>query len=203
MNKLVEHFNKTFLKGLLIVIPVAVTVFICVWIVKTLEETLGAGIKEIAPLDLYFPGMGVVFGIALFYLIGLLARAWLVRNILGWGERLLQQLPFVKNIYSAIREIANLFDSDKDGESGRVVLVPVGDMGFSLIGFITQSDSEKIPAEITSNGKHKRVAVYLPMSYQLGGYTVFVDPKILTSVDMSVDKASQYVLTAGVSSEQK
>ena len=202
MNRLVEHFNKTFLKGLLTVVPVALTIFVCIWLISSLENTIGGAIKEVVPEALYIPGMGVIIGVSLLYLVGLLAKAWLFRKIVELGESLLRRLPFVKNIYSSVKEIANLFDAEKGKEMGRVVAVEIGDFGFTLIGFVTQANSQKLPPSISSDQEQK-VAVYLPMSYQLGGFTIFVDPKELTEIDMSVDKAMQYVLTAGVTSEKE
>jgi len=143
--------------------------------------------------SLYWPGMGLVTGFLLLFLVGLAVNAFLVRRLLGLGEELLLRVPVVKTVYSAIRDMTRLVNTDKKkGDLDRVVTVDVG-LG-RLIGFVTQEHANTLGI----GGGDDLVAVYLPMSYQIGGYTVYLPRSKVTETDLTVEQAMRIVLTGGV-----
>jgi uncharacterized membrane protein len=99
----------------------------------------------------------------------------------------------VKTVYSAIRDMTRLVNTDKKkGDLDRVVTVDVG-LG-RLIGFVTQEHAKTLGI----GGGDDLVAVYLPMSYQIGGYTVYLSRSKVTETDLTVEQAMRIVLTGGV-----
>ena len=113
--------------------------------------------------------------------------------MLGFGEELLLRVPVVKTVYSAIRDMTRLVNTEKKkGDLDRVVTL---DFGFGkLIGFVTQEHANTLGI----GGGDDLVAVYLPMSYQIGGYTVYLPRSRLTETELSVEQAMRIVLTGGV-----
>jgi uncharacterized membrane protein len=185
-----------FLTGLAAVLPVTVTLYVLYWLGSTAEAFLGGGLKMAISDNLYWPGMGVVAGLVLVFLIGALMRAWLFRKVFRWGERLVERIPLVKALYGAVRDLMGFFSSSDTNAMRRAVMVTVGDTPLRLIGFITREDFGELPAGI---GGDDTVAVYLPMSYQIGGFTAMIPRSAIQPVDMSIEEAMRFAVTAGMS----
>jgi uncharacterized membrane protein len=120
----------------------------------------------------------------------------LFRKAFSLGETLLQRIPGIKSLYGSIRDMVGFFDASKQKEFDKTVMVALGDENVRLMGLVTREDFRDLPEGI---GDEQTVAVYLPMSYQLGGFTVMVPKAKIKPVDMKVDQAMQFVLTAAVS----
>jgi len=180
------------LKGLVTILPISLTVYFVYWLGVTTESLLSRPIKVLVG-DAYWPGMGLVTGFLLLFVVGLAVNAFLVRRVLGLGEELLLRVPVVKTVYSAIRDMTRLVNTDKKkGELDRVVTV---DVGFcKLIGFVTQEHANTLGI----GGADDMIAVYLPMSYQIGGYTVYLPRSRVVETDLTVEQAMRIVLTGGV-----
>ena len=127
-------------------------------------------------------------------IIGLAANFFLVRWLVNTVETVLLRIPLVTILFEALKDVAQLFSKNRDEELGQVVAVDIGDM--RLVGFVTQSGA-LLPGKFADNAQELRVAVYLPMSYQLGGYTVYVPRDKVTPLDISADRAMRAVLTGG------
>jgi uncharacterized membrane protein len=180
------------LKGLVTILPISLTVYFVYWLGITTESLLSKPIK-LAIGDAYWPGMGLVTGFVILFVVGLAVNAFLVRRVLGLGEELLLRVPVVKTVYSAIRDMTRLVNTDKKkGDLDRVVTVDVG-LG-RLIGFVTQEHANTLGI----GGGDDLVAVYLPMSYQIGGYTIYLPRSKVVETDLTVEQAMRIVLTGGV-----
>ena len=180
------------LKGLVTILPISLTVYFVYWLGITTETLLSKPIKLMIG-DAYWPGMGLVTGFLILFVIGLAVNAFLVRRVLGIGEELLLRVPVVKTVYSAIRDMTRLVNTDKKkGDLDRVVTVDVG-LG-RLIGFVTQEHANTLGI----GGGDDLVAVYLPMSYQIGGYTIYLPRSRVVETDLTVEQAMRIVLTGGV-----
>jgi uncharacterized membrane protein len=180
------------LKGLVTILPIGLTVYFVYWLGITTESLLSKPIKLLVG-DAYWPGMGLVTGFIILFVVGLAVNAFLVRRVLGIGEELLLRVPVVKTVYSAIRDMTRLVNTDKKkGDLDRVVTVDVG-LG-KLIGFVTQEHANTLGI----GGGDDLVAVYLPMSYQIGGYTIYLPRSRVVETDLTVEQAMRIVLTGGV-----
>ena len=180
------------LKGLVTILPIGLTIYFVYWLGITTESLLSKPIKALVG-DAYWPGMGLVTGFIMLFVVGLAVNAFLVRRVLGIGEELLLRVPVVKTVYSAIRDMTRLVNTDKKkGDLDRVVTVDLG-LG-RLIGFVTQEHANTLGI----GGSDDMVAVYLPMSYQIGGYTIYLPRSKVTETDLTVEQAMRIVLTGGV-----
>lgn len=138
--------------------------------------------------------MGLVAGVVLLFFIGIIVNAWIFKRVLGLGEHLLGRIPLVKTVYDALRDFMDYFSpSETQEELKKVVMVTLKEV--QLIGFIT-SEIDDLPGISLPDDK---VAVYLPMSYQLGGFTVYISKECVEIIDISLEDAMRRVLTASLS----
>jgi uncharacterized membrane protein len=188
----VNTLGKLFLQGLAIVVPIGLTASLLWWLAIKAERWLGGLMQLILPEGAYLPGMGVVAGIATVILLGILSHVLIFRRLFGLGERLVAQVPLVKTVYAALKDIVSYFSADTRDRFSRVVMVQLPGQPFKLIGFVTRESMQD---------KSNTVAVYMPMSYQIGGYTAYIQRDAIEPVDIGFEEAMRLTLTAGVSSD--
>jgi uncharacterized membrane protein len=188
-----KQLGSILLKGLVTILPIGLTIYFVYWLGVTTEGLLSKPIRFALGESNYYPGMGLITGFIMLFLVGLAVNQFLVRRLLGMGEDLLLRVPVVKTVYSAIRDMTRLVNTDKKkGDLDRVVTL---DLGFGkLIGFVTQEHANTLGI----GGGDDLVAVYLPMSYQIGGYTIYISRSRVHETDLTVEQAMRIVLTGGV-----
>jgi uncharacterized membrane protein len=192
---MLKTIRNLFLKGLATVLPIGITIYLVYWLSTSAEALLGRLIKLVIPDEYYWPGMGLVIGLVLIVLIGILVNAWVIRNILGYGHKLLARIPFIKTVYGALTDLMRLFATGKEkGKLKQVVTAKFGEA--TLIGFVTRDNLEDLPLP----NSRDLIAVYFPMSYQIGGYTAYLPRNSVTPIDIPIDQAMSMVLTAGITS---
>jgi len=192
--------GKIFFTGVLTVLPVVATIYLVIWVVSAIEGFLGKQLKLLIPDEFYHAGMGLLFAVVLIFAVGLLMRALSFRQIIRLGESALLGIPVIKIVYKSLKDFFGLFSGDQTGELLQVVSVGLPGSQMKLLGFITRSDFSDLPQGVANPDD---VAVYLPMSYQIGGYTVMVPRSSITPVTMARDEAMRFVLTAGLKSQEK
>ena len=193
--------SGTFLQGLIVFLPIAITVAILYWLAAITEDLLGTLVKLFIPDERYVKGLGMLIGIVLIFASGLMMKMWVTRRLLARADALMDRIPVVKSIYGSIRDLAAFFS--KNGTRGRfqhVVTVSIAD-NMRLVGFVTRENATELLG--ASGAQEEIVAVYLPMSYQIGGYTIFVPRSAIERMEMSVEDAMRFVLTAGMSSNKE
>jgi uncharacterized membrane protein len=190
-----RRLARTFFTGLATLLPIVVTIAVVLWVIDTAESLLGAVVRPLLPEGSYPRGVGLVVALLLIFAIGVLMEAVLFRRLMGWIERGLERIPLVKTVYGAVRDLMSLFSKSGSRKFSKVVLVKFPGIDAQLIGFVTIEDFAGLPL---APGKD-RIAVYLPMSYTIGGYTVFLSREYLTPLDMSLEDAMRFVVTAGLS----
>jgi uncharacterized membrane protein len=195
MNPQLKWLGRVLLKGLVAILPIGLTVYVVYWLGVTTESLLSGTLKFWLPPDVYRPGMGLVAGFLLLFLVGLLVNAYVVRRVLGLGESLLLRVPVVKTVYASIRDLTALVNTQgRKRELERVVMVKFGPG--RVIGFVTQENAMLPGLAGTASGD--LVAVYLPMSYQIGGYTLYLPRDQIEATDLTVEAAMRIVITGGL-----
>jgi uncharacterized membrane protein len=195
---------RTFLRGLVVVIPVLVTLAVLVWLGASLERVLGGLLRLALPDAYYVPGMGIAAGIVLTFAAGVAMQLWITRRLLLLAEHVLERIPLAKTIYSAARDVMSyLSRSSKSHDLDQVVLVSLPD-GMTVVGFVIDAKGVLMEGVAERDADDDRsVAVYIPLSYQIGGFTAFVPRSRVRRVDMGVQEAMRWVLTAGVSTGEE
>lgn len=187
--------TSIFFTGLLAVLPILVTISLVMWLIGAAESVLGGMLSVVLPSDAYRRGMGLVGGIALIFVVGVAMQGLVTKQVLAWIDQNLHRIPLIKTIYGAVRDLTELVSNKGGQKLGKVVMLQWPGQPVRMIGFITVEDLSRF--EIADD--EDCVAVYLPMSYQIGGHTVFIARKFLTPLDMSLEDAMRFVVTAGVS----
>ncbi len=208
-------FGKAFLRGLAAIVPVVVTIYILWWFLSG-AETLLSGLfpdnpdykpdydpgsdkpEEKYPYLYYTPGLGIAAGIVITLVAGILLNNWLVRWFVNLGTSLFERLPMVKTIYRMLKDMVSFFDNtDKKAFSQVVMVRPVKD-GPEMLGFVTRTQWNGMPDGFGGDGK---IGVYLPMSYQIGGFLIVVDEADVRPIEMEMEEALRIALAAGISSQ--
>jgi uncharacterized membrane protein len=194
-----RYIQSVFLKGLFTLLPLAVTVYLVIALARGLESVFGPLIGRVLRDGIYVPGMGVVLGLLFIFAVGLLMQVWVMRWIWKWGESYLDRMPVIRQVYGAIKQVVSYVSGDEQPRASRVVMLNVGDPPLRMLGLVTRMDvayaSEESPADM--------VAVFLPWSYQVGGFTVYVPRSALEPVDLRPEEALRLSLTAAMYKESE
>lgn len=184
--------GSIFLKGLLFTLPILLTIAILAWAITGAESMLSKPLKAVLPYSLHFPGMGILLALGVIYLVGLLIHGRVLRFLFNWLQSLIDHLPVVNVIYQNIRDMLDFVSGAKDSELERVVAVKM-DNEMRLIGFVTKQESDMLSAD-----DDPLRAIYLPMSYQMGGYLVYLPESRLQTLKISKQEAMQRIITADI-----
>ena len=187
-----KSIGTTLLTGFITLLPVVLTIYLLYWAAISSEQLMGNALRWVLPNAIYFPGLGMIAALVVMFIVGLLMKAILVRQLFSFGEQILYRLPLIKTVYRAIRDLFDFFSPKKEG-LGQVVAVTYN--GMETIGFVTQTDQQRLPESFRDQDK---VLVYLPMSYMIGGFTVFIPKEHVRPLKMSMEEAMRFVLTAGI-----
>ncbi len=190
--------SKIFKRGLIAVAPLALTLALLMWLFNALEGIFSAPIKAIIGEKYYFTGLGILVALVLIFLVGTMINHWLIQKMSSLFESLLKKIPFVKTLYNSIGEMMSYFRSKDAQKQGQVVIVEIA--GLKCIGLVTRESFEDLPEGV---GKEEEIAVYLPMSYQIGGYTVILPKSRVQRVPMTVEEGMRFAVTAGMLSQTK
>ena len=188
-------------KGLSAILPISVVLFFIFWIGSTAEHALGGLLKAVLPERIYLPGMGLLAGLILAIGVGLLLNLWLFQRIVEMLEGWLARVPLVKTILGGIKDLMAFLAKGNKLNAGKKYVVKV-DLGndIRMLGIMTRHDLGGTGLEAMGEG---HCAVYVPISYQLGGYTIYLPRSRLTPINMSVEDALRFAMTAGMSGEKK
>jgi uncharacterized membrane protein len=199
-GEIMRRLWNTFLKGLAAVLPVALTIYVVVWLATTVESILSGPLRVILPRDHYWPGLGLIVAFLLILLVGVLFDAYVVRRLFRFGESLLARIPIVKTVFGALKDFTRFLPAGGKGRDlKRVVLWRFNSA--RLVGFVTEDHLN--PRLFGPGDTADIVAVYFPMSYQIGGYTLYLHKSELEETQLSVEEAMRMVLIGGVTSEGK
>ncbi len=192
---MLRFITRHILTGLVTVLPVALTLYLLYWLAVSAEGMLGGMIRFILPENLYWPGMGLIAGLVAVFVVGLLMHAYAVQQFFAKGEQLFYHMPLIKSVYRAIRDFLDYFSPTTKKEFDQVVAVSIGNTGMQVIGFVMQALPERLPQGFRAEDS---ILVYLPLSYMIGGYAVLMPRSAVRPLDMNIEEAMRFTLTAGV-----
>lgn len=195
---LLKRLSKHFFRGLISFLPLAITVYVLVIFVTWTERTAMWLLRPITG-DFYLPGLGIALGALLILLLGILLSLRITGKLLGFVELPFTNLPLVKSIYSSLKNFADYF-APHEQDAQQVVLLKMPGHELSTVGLVTRQSMKGLPRGLAE--LDDQVAVYLPMGYMIGGYTVFVPRSWTTPIDMSVEEAMRLALIAFMSSKK-
>jgi uncharacterized membrane protein len=190
--------RRYLIAGLLVWVPLGITIWVLVFLVTTLDQTLlllPESARPEAVLGFRIPGLGVVLSLGILLLTGVIAANFFgARLILLW-EALLGRIPFVKSIYSSVKQVSDTLLSDSGNAFRKALLVEFPYPGSWSIGFLTGTPGASVAAHM--NGEH--VSVYVPTTPNpTSGYFVMLPRERVHELDITVDEALKYIISMGV-----
>lgn len=194
---MLERVRNVFITGLLIFLPLAITVFIIIWAVTSVESLISPALQS-SPY--YFPGMSVLLLVALIFILGIFGTHTIGQKIILKVENGLKKVPIVRTVYVGVKEaLKALVESDVERLKG-VVLVEYPRRGLYAIGFTSGSRI----GEAERATEKKLVNVFIPTSPNpTSGLVILVPEDELVYLDMSVEEAMKVVISGGFGSVQK
>ncbi|GHC02637.1 DUF502 domain-containing protein [Cerasicoccus arenae] len=196
-----KRFTRIFLRGLLAILPIFLTLYLVVWSFMFLESSLSGLLQYVLPESMYFPGLGLLVLFSGVFLTGLALSEIHLKQTFQFLEKRFSRLPVIKSIYGICKDFLGYFANHRRRkEFNQVVTVKMPLWDFKLVGFITDEDLARHNERL---GEENWVAVYLPMGYQIGGYTLLMDRRHVEPIDMSFEDAMRFILTAGVASRHE
>lgn len=196
-----SRIAKLVLQGLGAVLPVGITLYLIYWLFINTEKAAKPVLLWFISPSLYFPGLGILFALVLFFAVGLLMNAYGIRYLLQLGDKLFARIPLIKSVYGAIQDMMRVFTLAEKKDLQTVVSLDLGN-DVHLIGFVTGQESGRrlFPGD---NEGDSKIGVYLPMSYQIGGFTIYVDRERLRPLDIGVEEAMRIAVTGGAPAPAK
>ena len=190
--------RRWLLAGLLVLVPLAVTVWLLNWIIGTLDQTL-----QILPgnwhpdklLGVHIPGFGVLLALAIVLSIGAFASNFFGRKLVSWWDALLSRIPIVRSIYSSVKQVSDTLFSENGNAFRKALLVQWPREGVWTIAFQTGMPG----GDVANHLQGDYLSVYVPTTPNpTGGYFIMLPKADCIELKMSVDEALTYVISMGV-----
>lgn len=186
-----KRFYQYFFRGLIAILPVGLTVYVLYLFVSWVDAMAMSVIRPVIG-NFYLPGLGIALSVALIVGIGFLISQPYAGRLMSWIELPFTNLPVVKSIYSSLKNFADFF-APQQKDSQQVVILRMPGQALSVVGLVTRQDMQGLPEALA---REDQVAVYLPMGYMIGGYTLFVPRSWIEPIEMSVEEAMRSTLIA-------
>jgi uncharacterized membrane protein len=190
--------RKWLVAGLLVVVPVAITVWVLQWIIGTLDQTLLILPEAWHPdklIGFHIPGFGVLLTLAILLAIGAAASNFVGKKLVILGDAIVSRIPVVRSIYSSVKQVSDTLFSESGNAFRKAVLVQWPRPEVWTIAFVTGSPGGDVSNYLGGD----YVSVYVPTTPNpTGGYFVMLRKADCIELKMSVDEALKYVVSMGV-----
>ena len=190
--------RKWFVAGLLVIVPVAITIAVLQWIIGTLDQTLLILPESWRPdrlIGVHIPGFGVLLTLAILLVVGAVVSNFLGKKLVTWGDTLVSRIPVVRSIYSSVKQVSDTLFSPSGNAFRTAVLVQWPRPEVWTIGFVTGTPG----GDVTNYLVGDYLSVYVPTTPNpTGGYFVMLRKSDCVELKMSVDEALKYVISMGV-----
>ncbi|MEE9288860.1 MAG: DUF502 domain-containing protein [Bacteroidota bacterium] len=191
--------RTSFVRGIVIVIPVMLTFWILRVFYRVIDGTLTPTLERI--LGLRIPGLGFVVAILIVFLIGLASRAFIGKQILAWMDEVMKSIPLVRTIYSASKDLIRAFSLGSKGKAFRKVLViEYPRKGLYTVAFVTN----EVVVESSKGASEPMYNVYVPNPPNPTSGVFLLVPKLeAIEMQLSIEEAMKLVLSGGIVSPSK
>lgn len=190
--------RKWLIAGLLVIVPLVITLGVLNWIIGTLDQTLAILPEAWQPdklLGVHIPGFGVILTLLILLVVGGIASNFIGRKLVGWGDALVRRIPVVRSIYSSVKQVSDTVFSDSGNAFRTAVMVQWPREGVWTVAFVTGQPSGEVAALLRDD----YVSVFVPTTPNpTGGYFVLVRKSECVELEMSVDAALKYIVSMGV-----
>ena len=195
---MLKHFRRYMVAGILVWLPIGVTVFLLRILIGLMDRSLVLLPEQYRPENLFgfaIPGLGFVLTIAVLLVTGVLAANIVGRSMVGLWERLLDRIPIVRSIYSGAKNFAEIVFSDTNNSFKRVLLIQYPRLGVYSLAFQTSSEL----GEVQGRTGEDVICTFVPTTPNpTSGFIIIVPRKDVIILDMEVDEALKMIISLGV-----
>jgi uncharacterized membrane protein len=193
-----DSFRKWLLAGLLVIVPIGITVWVLEWVISTLDKTLlilPASWHPDQLIGFHIPGFGVLLALAILLALGATASNFFGNKLVNWWHALLNRIPIVRSIYSGVKQVSDTLFSESGNAFRKAVLVQWPRENVWTIAFVTGSPG----GDVVNHLQGDYLSVYVPTTPNpTGGYFVMLKTSECIELKMSVDEALKYIVSMGV-----
>ncbi|MBI5099465.1 MAG: DUF502 domain-containing protein [Nitrospirae bacterium] len=176
-----KKLTRYFLEGLLLLVPLAATIYVAYAILRKIDSIF----------EFKIPGVGFLVTILTITVVGFISSSLLTKRLMNFIDRTITRLPFVKMIYTAVRDLMNAFVGDKKSFNKPVLVKLSPGSNVHVIGFLTRESLENI-------GHADKVAVYLPQAYNFSGNLIIVSREQVIPLDVESGDIMAFIVSGGV-----
>lgn len=192
-----NFFKRYLLTGLLIWVPLVITVWVLNLLVSTMDQSLlllPQALRTESWLGMHIPGLGVILTLGVVFLTGVLAANFIGQKLVSWWEKVLLHIPVVNSIYKAVKQVSDTLFSGSGQAFRKVLLVRYPHPEAWSLAFQTN-----VPSQLTRHFPEEHVAVFIPTTPSpVNGFYFYVKRSEAIELDMSVDEALKYIISMGV-----
>lgn len=198
MRQFINKIKNLSLAGLFILIPIFVTIYIATGMINFIDSIGDILPKKLNPdtyLPFRIPGLGIIYTLILALITGLLVRNYVGKKALGYWEMIVDKIPLVRVLYSALRQVSEAIFVKGDTQFKKVALIEYPRRGIYSLGFITGRVSHKLSA----NTHPQMIGVFVPTTPNpTSGFYLIVPEEDIINVDISVEDAFKLILSGGM-----
>lgn len=199
---MMAKLRKWLFAGLLVLVPLAITIWLLEWAISSLDKTLLLLPQAWRPdswLPVHIPGFGVILTIGVLLIVGAFVSNFLGKRLIGWWDALLGRIPVVRSIYSSVKQVSDTLFSENGNAFRQAVLVEWPRTGAWTIGFVTGVPSGDVLTHLQGGQSDDYLSVYVPTTPNpTSGYMMMFKKSQIKDLSMSVDEALKYVVSMGV-----
>lgn len=192
-----KQLYQYFFRGLFTALPIGLTIYFVYIFWQWSEQFSAAWVRPLVG-EAYFPGMGLFVVLVAIIVLGFLISHRLILKLISMVEFPFANIPVVKSIYLSLKNFADYFNPALENSDQQAVILKSPDSAVEMVGLITQQNVTELAQDDNNND---RVAVFLPMGYNVGGYTVFVPRDWINPIDMSAEEVMRASLFAWMSGD--
>lgn len=190
--------KKYFITGLLIWVPLAITIWVLALIVRTMDQSLLLLPPSLRPenlLGVYVPGIGMILTLLIVLMTGLVTANILGQRLVRFWEGVLSRIPVVKSVYYSVKQVSDTLFSSSGEAFRKALLIQYPRQGSWTIAFLTGQPG----GDVVNHLRGEYVSVYVPTTPNpTSGFFLMLPRADVIELDMSVDEALKYIISMGV-----
>jgi uncharacterized membrane protein len=193
-----DSIRKWLLSGLLVIVPIAITIWVMEWIISTLDKTLLILPVSWRPdqwIGFHIPGFGALLALLILLVLGAVASNFFGKKLVNWWHALLARIPIVRSIYTGVKQVSDTLFSESGNAFRKAVLIQWPRENMWTIAFVTGAPG----GDVVNHLQGTYLSLYVPTTPNpTGGYFVMVRASDCIELKMSVDAALKYIVSMGV-----
>lgn len=198
MKRLRTSLKNCFLTGLLVILPISITVYVIWILIRGMDAILKYIPAKYLPetyLQIHIPGLGLILVVILVFVVGLLTRNFIGRKIVHLGENIVDRIPLVRILYTGVKQLLEPLFLQKTNGFKRVALIEYPRRGVHVIGFVTGESK----GEVQNKTSKDMMNVFVPTTPNpTSGFYILIPEDEVVSLNMSVEDAFKLIISGGI-----